>query len=138
MPTQKQLDAAYMATALLHSQMSKANRKNVGACIVTNSGVTLTGYNGTPSGWDNKCETQDNVTKQEVIHAELNAVLKAAKEGISLTGSTCYVTLAPCLSCAAMLSQAGIKRLVYLEDYRDMQGVEKLKEKIIVEKHLTN
>lgn len=128
-------DEVYMGFAKGISAKSKANRRKVGACIVTKHGVTLTGYNGTPSGWDNTCEDENNVTKPEVIHAELNCVLKAAKEGISLTGGICYVTLAPCLSCSAMLAQAGIVKVVYQEDYRDMRGVENLKKYgILVEK----
>lgn len=121
-------DEIYMGFAQGISVKSKANRKKVGACIVTKNGVTLSGYNGTPSTWDNACEDENGVTKPEVIHAELNCVLKAAREGVSLTDSTCYVTLAPCVQCAAMLFQSGVKRVVYKEDYRDMQGVELLKQ----------
>jgi len=121
------LDEIYMGFAQGISVKSKAKRKKVGACIVTRNDVTLSGYNGTPKGWDNVCEDENNVTKPEVIHAELNCVLKAAREGISLTGSVCYVTLAPCVSCAAMLFQAGIVRLVYKHKYRNMDGVNLLK-----------
>lgn len=123
----KDFDEIYMGFAQGISSKSKANRKKVGACIVTKNGVTLSGYNGTPKGWDNTCEDENNVTKPEVIHAELNCVLKAAKEGISLTDSICYVTLAPCVSCAAMLFQAGITKVIYKEDYRDTTGIELLK-----------
>lgn len=120
------MDDIYMGFAKGISGKSKAKRKQVGACIVTKNGVTLSGYNGTPKGWDNTCEDENNVTKPEVIHAELNCVLKAAREGISLTDSICYVTLAPCVSCAAMLFQAGIVELIYEEDYRDTRGIEEL------------
>ena len=120
-------DEIYMGFAQGISKKSKAKRKQVGACIVTKNGVTLSGYNGTPKGWDNTCETEDNITKPEVIHSELNCVLKAAKEGISLTGSVCYVTLAPCVSCSAMLFQAGITKVIYKEDYRDTTGIELLR-----------
>ena len=123
----KDFDEIYMGFAQGISKKSKAKRKQVGACIVTKNGVTLSGYNGTPKGWDNTCETEDNITKPEVIHAELNCVLKAAKEGISLTDSICYVTLAPCVSCAAMLFQAGITKVIYKEDYRDTTGIDLLK-----------
>ncbi len=126
MPSQRELDEVYMGQALGISKLSKAKRKQVGACIVTKNGVTLTSYNGTPSGWDNTCEDQDNLTLPEVIHAELNCVLKAAREGISLIDSTCYVSLSPCRSCSAMLAQAGVKRVVYLEAYRDLSGLENL------------
>lgn len=120
-------DDVYMGFAQGISVKSKAKRKQVGACIVTKNGVTLSGYNGTPKGWDNTCEDKNNVTKPEVIHSELNCVLKAAKEGISLTGSVCYVTLAPCVSCSAMLFQAGITKVIYKEDYRDTTGIELLR-----------
>lgn len=120
-------DDIYMNFAQGISVKSKANRKKVGACIVTKNDVTLSGYNGTPRGWDNICEDENNVTKPEVIHAELNCVLKAAREGISLTDSICYVTLAPCISCAAMLFQAGVKTVIYKEDYRDTTGIDLLK-----------
>ena len=120
-------DEIYMGFAKGISVTSKAKRKQVGACIVTKNGVTLSGYNGTPKGWDNACEDENYVTKPEVIHAELNCVLKAAREGISLTDSVCYVTLAPCVSCAAMLFQAGITKVIYKERYRDCTGVELLK-----------
>jgi len=128
MPQKTDLDSTYMGTAILHSRLSKAIRKAVGAVLVTEHGVTLTGYNGTATGADNACETIDPetgeyITKPEVIHAELNCVLKAAKEGISVDGSTIYVTLSPCAPCAAMLVQVGIRELVFMESYRDKQGV---------------
>ena len=126
MTKQEEIDSVYMGTALLHARLSKAKRAKVGAVLVTKSGVTLTGYNGTPSGWDNVCEDHQNKTKPEVIHAELNCVLKAAKEGISVVDSVVYVTLSPCVPCAAMLAQAGIKELVYQEVYRDTLGLDLL------------
>lgn len=122
----KDFDEIYMGFAQGISVKSKANRKKVGACIVTKNGVALSGYNGSPTGWDNICEDENGATKPEVIHAELNCVLKAAREGVSLVGSVCYVTLAPCTSCSAMLFQAGVKRVIYKEPYRDMTGVELL------------
>jgi dCMP deaminase len=131
MNKQEQLDSVYMGTALLHARLSKAKRKQVGAVLVTPSGVTLTGYNGTPSGYDNACEI-NGVTKPEVIHAELNCILKAAKEGVSVLGSTVYVTLSPCIACAAMLAQAGIKELVYREFYRSSEGLDLLERCAIV------
>lgn len=133
MADQKQLDETYMGTALLHARLSKAIRAQVGAVLVTSQGVTLTGYNGTPKGLPNECETEEYddwrrthfhlVTKPEVIHAELNCILKAAREGVSCIDATMYVTLSPCVSCAAMMIQAGVKRLVYKEMYRDQSGV---------------
>ena len=136
MADQQDLDATYMGTAILHSGLSKANRAKVGAVLVTNQGVTLTGYNGTPTGRPNECEELKAqpfphepalVTKPEVIHAELNCILKAAREGVSCVDSTMYVTLSPCVPCAAMMIQAGVKRLVYKEMYRDQSGIDLLK-----------
>lgn len=136
MADQKQLDETYMGTALLHAKLSKARRAQVGAVLVTSHGVTLTGYNGTPTGrsndcedvyWDSKHELKHLVTKPEVIHAELNCIMKAAREGVSCIGATVYVTLSPCIQCSAMLVQAGVKRVVYKQQYRDDSGVELLK-----------
>lgn len=137
MADQKQLDETYMGTAMLHARLSKAIRAQVGAVLVTSQGVTLTGYNGTPTGLPNECETvvktslpylfEDTlVTKPEVIHAELNCILKAAREGVSCIGATMYVTLSPCVPCAAMMIQAGVKRLVYKDVYRDQGGTDLL------------
>ena len=134
MADQKQLDETYMGTALLHAKLSKARRAQVGAVLVTSHGVTLTGYNGTPTGRSNDCEVFQTwhegpvyVTKPEVIHAELNCIMKAAREGVSCIGATVYVTLSPCIQCSAMLVQAGVKRVVYKQQYRDDSGVELLK-----------
>jgi dCMP deaminase len=126
MPLQSEIDSVYIGTALLHARLSKAVRKQVGAVMVTPNSTTLTGYNGTPSGTDNLCEDTQGKTKLEVLHAELNCLLKAAKEGVSVTGSTLYVTLSPCMQCSAMLLQAGVKRIVYLEEYRDLSGIDYL------------
>ena len=128
MANQAELDSVYMGTALLHSRLSKANRLKVGACIVTTSGVTLTGYNGTPAGWNNACEDENGVTKPSVIHAELNAMLKAAREGVSLLGATIYSTHSPCLPCAAAIAQSGIKRVRFNLFYRDDAGINALKD----------
>lgn len=132
MANQKELDSVYMQTAITHSMLSKAKRAQVGAVLVTSHGVTLTGYNGTARGRDNCCETLEPqpfphepalVTKPEVIHAELNCILKAAREGVSCIDSTVYVTLAPCVQCSAMMVQAGVRRLVYKTPYRDTSGL---------------
>ena len=135
MADQKALDETYMGTAMLHARLSKAIRAQVGAVLVTSQGVTLTGYNGTPRGLSNDCEYSYHmlkdehptlITKPEVIHAELNCILKAAREGVSCIDATMYVTLSPCVPCAAMMIQAGVKRLVYKELYRDLSGIELL------------
>ena len=117
-------DDTYLGIAALVAKHSKAKRKQVGAVLVTVNGVMLPGYNGTFSGADNACEDDDGVTLPTVLHAELNCLLKAAKEGVSVKDSTMYVTLSPCERCAAMLVQSGIKRLVYGEQYRESAGIE--------------
>lgn len=135
MPTPKENDSLYMGVAILHSQLSKARRTKVGACLVTPHGVVLGGYNGTSKGMDNNCEREewnnlhqeyDLITKPEVIHAETNAVLKAAREGVSTQDAKVYVTLSPCVPCAAMLINAGISKLIYKDLYRDDSGVQLL------------
>ena len=136
MASQKELDSVYMQTALTHAMLSKAVRAQVGAVLVTRQGVTLTGYNGTAKGRDNCCEEEHidkdwfvtRVTKPEVIHAELNCILKAAREGVSCIDSTVYVTLSPCVQCSAMMVQAGVKRLVYKTPYRDTSGLNLLED----------
>lgn len=139
MPTKKETDGLYMNIALGYARLSKAKRKQVGACLVTNAGVILGGANGTASGTDNTCEDLINgelVTRKNVIHSELNCVLKAAKEGVSCVDSTIYVSLSPCDHCSAMLINAGVKRVVYLEEYRELFGVELLKSAgVAVEKY---
>jgi dCMP deaminase len=144
MADQKSLDETYMGTAMLHARLSKAKRAQVGAVLVTSQGVTLTGYNGTPRGLPNACEVFQTVhdsgpiyvTKPEVIHAELNCILKAAREGVSCIGATMYVTLSPCVPCAAMMIQAGITRLVYKDTYRDQGGTDLLQRAgVVVEQH---
>lgn len=122
-------DKVYMRIADNLSSLSKAVRKKVGAVIVTSSGVIVPGVNGTPSGYSNQCEEETEwglVTKDEVIHAETNCVLKAAKEGVSILDSSLYVTMSPCLKCAAMIAQSGVSRVFVGEYYRDFSGVELL------------
>lgn len=132
MASQESLDLVYMQTALLHASLSKAVRAKVGSCLVTKQGVCLTGYNGEYSGGSNICEDELGVTKPTVIHSELNCILRAAKEGISVLDSTLYVTLSPCQSCSAMLIQSGIKRVVYLQQYRCNKGIDLLQQAGIV------
>ena len=130
-------DNTYMQMAQGIALHSKAVRKKVGAILVTNHGVVLPGFNGTPAGMDNNCEedkgydeltqSQILVTKPEVIHAELNCILKAAKEGVSVVNSVVYVTLSPCVQCSAMMIQSGVRRVVFGEQYRDNSGILLLK-----------
>ena len=136
MPTQQQLDEVYLGTALLHSKLSKARRKAVGAVLVTKAGVTLTGYNGSAVGTDNNLEDEEPdgtlVTRISTLHSELNCILKAAKEGVSVEGATMYITLSPCLHCSAMMIQAGIKECCFIETYRDTSGLDLLKQAGII------
>ena len=132
MANQKQLDDVYMGTAMLHAKLSHSRRTQVGAVLVTNQGITITGYNGSHVGASNVLETtlEDGtlVTNPSTIHAEANIILKAAREGVSVLGSTLYLTLSPCELCSAMIVQAGIKRLVYNDTYRDISGLNLIKD----------
>jgi dCMP deaminase len=131
---QKKLDEVYINVAKQISTLSHCVRSKVGAVLVKEGNIIAFGYNGTPSGMDNSCE-KDNVTLPHVIHAEVNAVLKAAKTGASVDGSTLYLTLSPCLDCSKLILQAGVKRVVYLETYRHLDGPNFLKQFIEVEKY---
>lgn len=144
MPTQNELDHCYMRVALEHAKLSKAVRKKVGACLVTTNGIIVPGVNGLASEGSNTCEDWkyiDNecilVTKPEVIHAELNCILKCAKEQVSCLGCKIYVTLSPCLVCSEMLAQAGVSEVIYLEEYRDTSGIDNLKKHGILVKQIT-
>ena len=134
---QQKLDTVYMNVAREIATLSHCNRSKVGAVLVKDGNVISFGYNGTPSGMDNCCE-RDNVTLPHVIHAEVNAVLKAARTGTSVDGSTLYLTLSPCLDCSKLILQAGVKRVVYLETYRNLDGPNFLKQFIPVEKYGDN
>lgn len=114
----------YMEIATSISNLSYAERRKVGALLVDSGGRMVgEGYNGTPSGTDNSCEL-NNITKEEVIHAEVNAILNAHKKDLS--DCTIYITLSPCVRCASMLIQKKIKTVIYKEKYRDLSGVEYL------------
>lgn len=121
MSKQKRYDTLYMDLAIRISKMSHAERAKVGSVIVKDNNIISFGWNGTPAGFDNCCEFEDYVghtyTKPEVIHSEMNAIAKLAKSGNSSKGATLYVTLAPCKTCSTTIIQAGIKRVVYLQDY---------------------
>ena len=115
------LDRTYMNMARELAKLSHAQRKKVGALIVKDTQIIAEGYNGTPSGFDNSCEYTDHVdemyTKPEVLHAESNAITKLARSTNSSSGSTLYVTLAPCFECSKLIIQSGIKRVVYEDSY---------------------
>jgi dCMP deaminase len=134
MPTQKKLDTIFLNIAKEISTLSKCNRSKVGAILVKDGNIISMSYNGTPSGMDNCCE-RDDVTLPYVIHAEMGAILKAAKTGNSVDGSTLYLTLSPCLDCSKLILQSGIKRVVYLNVYRNTQGIDFLSQFIEVEQY---
>ena len=122
---------AHMRAAHIYSELSHARRLKVGALIVKDDRIISIGYNGTPSGWDNNCELEleDGTlkTKSEVLHAEMNAVSKLAKSSESGDGASIFITHAPCIDCAKMIYQSGIKEVYYSTEYRDTSGVEFLK-----------
>lgn len=117
-------DIAYLRMTMEWAKLSSCQRKKVGALIVKNRMIISDGYNGTPSGFDNCCEDENNQTKWYVLHAEANAILKLARSTQSAEGSTLYLTYSPCKECSKLIYQAGIKRLVYIEKYSDEEGVD--------------
>ena len=134
MAIQKELDRVFINIAKNISSLSHCNRSKVGAILVKSGNLISFGYNGTPSGMDNSCEEND-ITLPHVIHAEINVILKAAKTGNSVDGSTLYLTLSPCIDCSKVILQSGIKRVVYLTEYRNLDGVNFLKQFIQVEQY---
>ncbi len=115
-----------MRMARTWAQNSYCQRRQVGALLVKNQMIISDGYNGTPSGFENHCEDENNVSKPYVLHAEANAITKVARSNNSSDGATLYVTASPCIECSKLIIQAGIKRVVYGELYRLMDGVELL------------
>ena len=129
--TQECLDKYYIKVAQVCAKNSYAIKLKVGAIIVKDNQIISDGFNGTPCGFENKCETLnidgDLCTLPYVLHAESNAILKCAKYGKSTKDSTLYITHAPCIDCAKLIIQAGIIRVVYLEDYKNSDGINLLK-----------
>lgn len=125
---QKRYDRAYLRMASEWSQLSHCVRKQVGAIMVRDGQIIADGYNGTPSGFENACETEEGDTKWYVLHAEANAIMKVAKSTNSAKDSTLYLTMSPCKDCSKLVHQAGIKRVVYLDQYKDTAGLELLKQ----------
>ena len=120
------LDKRYMRMALIWSENSYCKRRQVGAILVKDKMIISDGYNGTPSGFENICEDENNVTKPYVLHAEANAITKVARSNNSSEGATLYVTSSPCIECAKLIIQSGIKRVVYANSYRLSDGIELL------------
>jgi len=123
---QHQLDQRYLRMAKIWAENSYCKRRQVGALVVKNQMIISDGFNGTPSGFENVCEEND-VTKPYVLHAEANAITKLARSHNSSDKATLYVTASPCLECAKLIIQSGIKRVIYGEQYRLCDGIELLK-----------
>lgn len=120
------LDKRYLRMARIWAENSYCKRRQVGALIVKDKSIISDGYNGTPSGFENVCEDEQGLTKQYVLHAEANAITKVAASTNNCSGATVYVTAAPCIECAKLIVQAGIKRVVYNEEYHMRDGIELL------------
>ena len=123
---QHDLDLRYIRMAKIWAENSYCKRRQVGALIVKDKMIISDGYNGTPSGFENICENEQGLTKPYVLHAEANAITKIARSGNNSEGATLYVTTSPCIECAKLIIQAGIKRVVYSEEYHVADGVELL------------
>ena len=142
MPSQIDLDRTYLEMARVWAQLSKAERKKVGCLIVKDGQIISDGYNGTPKGYDNKCEIINEKylpqaenklqTKREVLHAESNALMKLAKSTNSSKDSTIYLTMSPCFDCAKLIIQAEVERVVCSEQYRITDGVDFLRKNNII------
>ncbi|MCQ2158031.1 MAG: dCMP deaminase family protein [Bacteroidales bacterium] len=120
-------DDKYLRMAAIWAENSYCKRRKVGALIVKNRMIISDGFNGTPSGFENVCEDENGVTKPYVLHAEANAISKVAKSGNSAEGATLYITASPCMECSKLIIQAGIKRVVYTDEYRLTDGIDLLK-----------
>ncbi len=138
MKKEKQLryDTAYLNMAKEWSKLSHCERKQVGAIIVKDQVIISDGYNGTPTGFDNCCEDDNGETNWYVLHAEANALMKLSKSTNSSRGATLYITLSPCRDCAKLIHQAGIKRVVYITEYKDCSGIDFLKNAHIELEHI--
>ena len=123
---QKKFDQRYLEMARIWAQNSYCQRRQVGALVVKNGMIISDGYNGTPSGFENICEDDNNVTKPYVLHAEANAITKLARSSNNSEGATIYITASPCIECAKLIIQSGIRRVVYGEKYRLTDGVDLL------------
>ena len=121
------LDLRYLRMARIWAENSYCQRRKVGALVVNEKMIISDGYNGTPSGFENVCEDEMNVTKPYVLHAEANAITKLARSSNNSDGATLYVTASPCIECAKLIIQAGIKRVIYGEQYRLTDGIDLLK-----------
>ncbi|MDR1594987.1 MAG: dCMP deaminase family protein [Prevotellaceae bacterium] len=124
---QLQFDKRYLEMARVWAKNSYCIRRQVGAILVKDKMIISDGYNGTPSGFENVCEDESGATKPYVLHAEANAITKVARSNNSSEGATLYVTTSPCIECAKLIIQAGIKRVVFYDKYRIEDGLDLLK-----------
>jgi dCMP deaminase len=121
-----EVDKRYLRMAKIWAENSYCKRRQVGALIVNNQMIISDGYNGTPSGFENVCEDENNLTKPCVLHAEANAITKVAASNNNSKGATIYITSSPCIECAKLIIQSGIKRVVYCENYHTYEGIDLL------------
>lgn len=121
------LDQRYLKMASVWAQNSYCKRRQVGALLVKDKMIISDGYNGTPSGFENNCEDENNTTFPYVLHAEANAITKVAKSNNSSEGATLYVTSSPCMECSKLIIQAGIKRVVFYDNYHKTDGIDLLR-----------
>lgn len=138
MNKKERYDRAYMRMAEEWAKLSYCQRKQVGAIIVKNRMIISDGYNGTPTGFENCCEDEQGQTKWYVLHAEANAILKVASSTQSCEGATLYITMSPCKECSKLIHQAGIKRVVYKNFYKDDDGLKFLEKAGVELVHLTD
>ena len=130
------LDQRYLRMAMIWAENSYCERRKVGAIVVKDKTIISDGYNGTPSGFENVCEDENNLTKPYVLHAEANAITKLARSNNTSEGATLYITASPCIECAKLIIQAGIKRVVYAEKYRLEDGLRRLEKANVEVVHL--
>ena len=132
----EKFDKRYMRMATIWAENSYCERRKVGALVVKNQMIISDGYNGTPAGFENVCEDANNVTKPYVLHAEANAITKIARSNNNSEGAPLYVTASPCIECAKLIIQAGIKRVVYGEKYRLTDGIDLLERAGVIVEYL--
>lgn len=135
---QRKYDIAYLRMAREWSKLSFCKRKQVGALIVKDKMIISDGYNGTPTGFENKCEDQEGSTKWYVLHAEANAILKVASSTQACQGATLYITMSPCKECSKLVHQAGITRIVYVNEYKDNEGIAFLEKAGVSIEHISD
>lgn len=135
---QERYDKAYLRMAHTWSSLSHCSRKKVGAIIVKDGMIISDGYNGTPAGFDNCCETEEGDTHWYVLHAEANAILKVAKSTNNCKGAILYQTLSPCKDCSKLILQAGITKVVFINKYKDTAGIDFLRDSGVEIVHIEN